>query len=89
MILAANDMADLEIDVVGARGQMIGRHAVAAQEREVFDVVGRFDLLAINGVVEADSARQCRGGRGSAGRKARRQRRGGRFRRGKVRACRG
>src|SRR6266536_4855011 len=54
MVLAADDMADAEVDVVGTRCQVIRRHAVAPQEREVFDVVGGFDLLAVYGVGETD-----------------------------------
>src|ERR1700733_3838006 len=54
MILTADDVADLQIDVVGARRQMIGGHAVAAEQGEVFDVVGRFGLVAVNGIGEAD-----------------------------------
>ena len=33
---------------------MIGRHAVAAQQGEVFDIGGGFRLLAVDRVVEAD-----------------------------------
>ena len=39
MILAANDVADAQVGVIGAGGQMIGRHAVAAQQGKVFDLV--------------------------------------------------
>ncbi len=44
MILAADDVADVEIDVVGAGRHVIGRDAVAAEQREVFDVGGGFGL---------------------------------------------
>jgi len=54
MVLAADDVADAEIDVVGAGGQVVGGHAVGTEEGEVFDVVGGFDLLAVDGVVEAN-----------------------------------
>src|SRR6202158_4347884 len=52
MVLPADDVADTEVDVVGTRGEVVGGHAVGAEEREVFDVVGGFDLLAVHGVVE-------------------------------------
>src|SRR5712692_3300021 len=45
MVLAADDVADTEIDVVGTGGEVVGWHAVGTEEREVFDVVGGFDLL--------------------------------------------
>src|SRR5713226_7246340 len=54
MVLAADDVADAEVDVVGTGGEVVGWHAVGTQEREVFDVVGGFELLAINRVIEAD-----------------------------------
>ena len=34
MLLAADDVADAQVGVVGAVGQVIGGHAVAAQQRE-------------------------------------------------------
>src|SRR4029077_3895477 len=54
MVLAADDVADMEIDVVGTGGEVVGGHTVGTEEREVFDVVGGFDLLAINRVSETD-----------------------------------
>ena len=54
MVLAADDVADAEIDVVGAGGEVVGGHAVGTEEREVFDVVGGFDVLAVDRVREAD-----------------------------------
>ena len=53
MILPANDVTDAQIDVIRARRQMIGRHPVRAQQREVFDIVGGLDLLAVHRVGEA------------------------------------
>ena len=44
MILPADDVADAQIGIVGAGGQMIGRHAVAAQQREILDVGRRFSI---------------------------------------------
>ena len=35
---------------------MIGRHPIGAQQGEVFDVGAGFDLLAINGIGEANHA---------------------------------
>src|ERR1700674_4454329 len=54
MVLAADDVADTEVDVVGTGGEVVGGHAVGTEEREVFDVVGGFDLLAVDRVSEAD-----------------------------------
>src|SRR5271169_256880 len=54
MILAADNMTDAEVDVVGTGGEVVGGHAVGTQECEVFDVVGRFDLLAVDCVSETD-----------------------------------
>src|SRR6202140_5882096 len=52
MVLAANDVADAQIRIVGAGGQVVGRHAIGAQEREVLNVSGGLHLLAINGIGE-------------------------------------
>ena len=54
MILPAHDVADPQIHIVRAGSQMIGGRAVTAQQREVFDIVGRFRLFAENGVGESD-----------------------------------
>src|SRR5664279_2092250 len=54
MVLAANNVTDSKVDVVGTRGKVVRRHAVGTEEREVFDVVRGFDLLAVDGVIEAD-----------------------------------
>ena len=53
MVLAADDVADAEVGIVGAGGQVVGRHAVAAQQGEVFDVGGGFGLVAVDAVGEA------------------------------------
>ena len=58
VVLAADDVADAEVDIVGAGSEVVGGHAVGAEEGEVFDVGGRFELVAIDGVVEA----HCFGG---------------------------
>ncbi len=52
VVLTAHDVGDAEVDVVGAGGEVIGGRAVAAEEREVFDVVRRFGLIAEDGVGE-------------------------------------
>src|SRR5208282_3951125 len=52
MILAADNMADAEVDVVGTGGEVVGGHAVGTQEGEVFDVVVGFNLLAVDRVIE-------------------------------------
>ena len=74
MILPANDVSDFQIDIVGAGRQVIGGHAVAAEESEVFDIGGKFALRAVDFVVklnflggvaldfEADDERLARGG---------------------------
>src|SRR5208282_1980506 len=54
MVLAADDVGDTQIDVVGTRGEVVGGHAVGTQKRKVFDVLSGLNLLAINGVIEAD-----------------------------------
>src|SRR5208337_3474214 len=54
VILTADDVADAEVDVVGTGGEVVGGHAVGAEEGEVFDVAGGFDLLAVNGVRKAN-----------------------------------
>ena len=54
VILTADDVADAQVGIVGTRRQVIGRHAVGTQEREVFDVSGGFHLLAVNGVGKAN-----------------------------------
>ena len=87
MILAANDVADAQVGIVGAGGQVIGRHAVAAQQREVLDIGSGFRLLAVDRVGEMRQCRPRRAGRGSEARTARRRRRGGRFLRARARAC--
>jgi len=67
VVLAADDVADAEVDIVGAGSEVVGGHAVGAEEGEVFDVGGRFELVAIDGVVEA----HCFGGvRGTRKRRA-------------------
>ena len=88
MVLAANDVADAQVGVVGARGQVIGRHAVGAQQGEVFDVGAGLHLLAVNRVGKAHRPVRLRAARESAGQTALRRRRGGRSLRAKVHACR-
>src|SRR5260370_559070 len=54
MVLSADDVANTKVDVVGAGGEVVGRHAVRTEKREVFDVGGGFELLAVDRVSEAD-----------------------------------
>src|SRR5260370_15123546 len=54
MVLAANDVANTEVDGVGAGREVVGGHPVGTQKREVFDIVSRLDLLAVDRVSEAD-----------------------------------
>jgi len=56
VILTANDVGDAEIGVVGAGGQVVCGVAVGAQQGEVFNLVGLFGLLTINGVGEGQGA---------------------------------
>jgi hypothetical protein len=56
VILAADDVGDAEIGVVGAGGEVVGWKAVRPQQGEVFDLVGLLGLLAIDGVGEAQGA---------------------------------
>ncbi len=50
VILAADDVADAEIGVVNAGGEVIGRHAVRAQQGEVFHLIGLLGLLAVDAI---------------------------------------
>ena len=72
MVLATNDVADAQINIVGARRQVIRRHAVAAQQGEVFNVVSCLHLLAVHGIGETDLPAMAAGhaeaqGKGLAG----------------------
>ena len=88
VILAADDVRDAQVGVVGAGGQVIGGIAVRAQQGKVLDLVGELGLRAINGVGKAERAALDRAGRDSGGRTARQRRRGGRSPRGRARAFR-
>ena len=46
MVLTAHDVADAQVDIVGAGGQMVGGRAVAAEQGEILDVVDGFRLVA-------------------------------------------
>ena len=52
VILAADDVADAEIGIVEARGEVIRGHAVRAEKREIFYLVGRLGLFAVDGIRE-------------------------------------
>ena len=52
VVLAANDVADAQVGVVCAGGQVIRRHAVAAEQSEIFDIGGGFGLLAEDTIFE-------------------------------------
>ena len=56
VILAADDVADAEIGVVGAGGEVVGRHAVRAQQGEVFDLVGELWLRAVDAIDKSQHA---------------------------------
>src|SRR4029077_583321 len=53
MILPANHVGDPQINVIRARGQVIGRHPVGTEQREVFDILGKLALLAVDRIAEA------------------------------------
>jgi len=89
MVLAADDVADTEVDVVGAGGEVVGWHAVGAEECEVFDVVSGFDLLAVDASLKRTCSPDAARNTEAEGEGTLRPRLGDRFRRGKVRACRG
>ena len=54
MVLPANDVADAEIDIVGAGSEMVRRRAAASEKGEVFDIVRHLRLLAVDEVVKGD-----------------------------------
>ena len=54
MILAANDVADAKVGIVGAGSQMISRRAIAAQQGEILNIRRRFRLFPVNAVREPD-----------------------------------
>ncbi len=56
VILAADDVADAQIGVVDAGGEMVGGHAVRAQQREVFHLVGELGLRAVDAIGKAQGA---------------------------------
>ena len=56
VVLAADDVADAQVGVVGAGAEVVGGHAVAAQEGEILDIGGGFGLRAVDGVGELDVA---------------------------------
>ncbi len=56
VLLAADDVGDAEVGVVGAVGEVVGGHAIAAQQGEIFDIGVGFGLFAVDGVVELDVA---------------------------------
>ena len=56
VILSADDVADAQIRIVGAGRHVIRRQAIAAEQREILDIVGGLGLCAIDGVVELDYA---------------------------------
>ena len=57
MILAANDVADAQVDIVGAGRHVISGNAVAAQQREILDVGGQLGLLAVDRIVKLHRVR--------------------------------
>ena len=54
VFLAAQDVGDAEIGIVGAGGHVIGRHAGGAQQGEVLDIGGGLGTASINQVVHDD-----------------------------------
>ncbi len=56
MVLPADDVADAQVGVVGAGSQVIRRHAVGAEQREILDIGGGLGLLAVDAIGEAHGA---------------------------------
>ena len=54
MFLAAQDMRDAEIGIVGAGGHVVGRHAGRAQQREILEVAGRLGHGAVDEIRHDD-----------------------------------
>src|ERR1700686_3312096 len=54
MVLATNNVANAQVGIVCTGSQVISWHAVAAQQRKVFDVGGGLHLLAVHCVGKAD-----------------------------------
>ncbi len=52
MVVAADDVSDLHVDVVGDDGEVVGGGAVGAREDEVVDGIWWEDHLAAYRVVE-------------------------------------
>ena len=63
MVLAADDVGDAQVGVVGAGGEVVSRHAVGAQQGEVFDVGGGLYLLAVNRISKSHDLPPSRGTR--------------------------
>ena len=61
MVLPSDNVANAEVDVVGTGCEMVSGHAVGTEEREVFDVVGGFNLLAVDRISKADLLAQAAG----------------------------
>src|SRR6185437_990532 len=58
MILPADHVRDLETDIVGAGGQVIGWHTAAPQQRKILDISGQFRLRTIHLIVEGNLVRR-------------------------------
>ncbi len=56
VILAADDVADAQIGIVDARGEVIRRHPIRAKQGEVFNLVGELGLRSIHAVDKAQGA---------------------------------
>ena len=63
MVLPADDVADAEVDVVGAGSKMIGGSAIASEQREILDIFRQLRLLAIDQVVKSTVSPVSRGTR--------------------------
>src|SRR5579862_5212903 len=55
MVLAADDVADAQVGIVGAGGQMVGRIAIRAEQGKIFDISTGLHLFAVNGIGEANN----------------------------------
>src|SRR4051794_33421152 len=59
MVLAADNVADMQVRVVGTGRQVVGRHPIAAEQGEVLNVICSLALLAINRIGEAHLLAGC------------------------------
>ena len=52
MILTADDLADFQVRIVGAGSHVVSGHGIAAQQREVFNIVGFLRLGTVHSILK-------------------------------------